>query len=145
MILPAWREVAQPYTDIADGSFEESMFAGDLGTVDSGGDCAEIYREPVTFFEKTYLTDALTTVLGQLAQRLDGSRGVPAVYRMQTGFGGGKTHTLLAAYHLFRDPERVQHTQGRQGSARAAPRPGDPAREGGGTGRQPPGGRGGSA
>ena len=34
----------------------------------------------------------------------------PGVYRLQTEFGGGKTHTLLAAYHLFRDPQRVAGT-----------------------------------
>jgi len=104
-----WREVAEPRKDIADGSFDESLFAADLGLVDRGTGPAD-YLDPVTFCEKTYLTDNLRAVLGELAARLDGDSSAAGVYRLQTEFGGGKTHTLLAAYHLFRDPARVSHT-----------------------------------
>src|SRR5207245_11391854 len=52
----------------------------------------------------------LQVFLQELANRLSGDMAAAAVYRLQTEFGGGKTHTLLAAYHLFRDPERVAGT-----------------------------------
>lgn len=107
--LPAWREVAQPRRDIADGTFQEELFAADLGTVDRGRG-PDDYRDPVTFCEKTWLTDNLRDFLGELTSRLDGDPSAAAVYRLQTEFGGGKTHTLLAAYHLFRDPELVAGT-----------------------------------
>jgi hypothetical protein len=107
--LKPWLEVAKPRADIADGSFDESLFAADLGMVDRGRGPAD-YLDPVTFCEKTYLTENLQAFLGELAARLSGDMAAPGVYRLQTEFGGGKTHTLLAAYHLFRDPQRVTGT-----------------------------------
>jgi hypothetical protein len=38
-------------------------------------------------------------LLTQVAQRLNGKGGEPVI-QLQTAFGGGKTHTLLAVYHL---------------------------------------------
>ena len=107
--LRPWREIAQPRKDIADGSFDESLFAADLGLVDRGRGPAD-YLDPVTFCEKTYLTENLFAFLGELTARLSGDMSSAAVYRLQTEFGGGKTHTLLAAYHLFGDPARVAKT-----------------------------------
>lgn len=107
--LRPWREIAEPRKDIADGSFDESLFAADLGLVDRGRGPAD-YLDPVTFCEKTYLTENLRAVLGEIGNRLDGDAAAAGVYRLQTEFGGGKTHTLLAAYHLFRDPTKVAHT-----------------------------------
>jgi len=107
--LKPWLEVAKPRDDIADGSFDESLFAADLGMVDRGRGPAD-YLDPVTFCEKTYLTENLQAFLGELAARLSGDMAAPGVYRLQTEFGGGKTHTLLAAYHLFRNPQRVTGT-----------------------------------
>ena len=107
--MKPWLEVAKPRADIADGSFDESLFAADLGMVDRGRGPAD-YLDPVTFCEKTYLTENLQAFLGELAARLSGDMAAAGVYRLQTEFGGGKTHTLLAAYHLFRDPQRVAGT-----------------------------------
>lgn len=109
MTLRPWREIAEPRPDIADGSFDESLFAADLGLVDRGRGPAD-YLDPVQFCQKTYLTENLQSFLSELAARLEGNMAAPAVYRLQTEFGGGKTHTLLAAYHLFRDPARVAGT-----------------------------------
>lgn len=107
--LTPWLEVAKPRADIADGSFDESLFAADLGMVDRGRGPAD-YLDPTAFCEKTYLTENLELFLGELAARLSGDMSAPAVFRLQTEFGGGKTHTLLAAYHLFGSPERVADT-----------------------------------
>jgi hypothetical protein len=107
--LRPWLEVAKPRTDIADGSFDESLFAADLGMVDRKRGPAD-YLDPVAFCEKTYLTENLEIFLGELAARLSGDTSAPGVFRLQTEFGGGKTHTLLAAYHLFGNPELVAGT-----------------------------------
>lgn len=104
-----WLEIAKPHRDIADGSFDESLFAADLGLVDQGRGPAD-YLDGATFFQKTHLTESLQAVLGELADRLDGDASAAGVYRLQTEFGGGKTHTLLAAYHLFGDPAKVAGT-----------------------------------
>jgi uncharacterized protein len=107
--LTPWTRIAQPHTDIADGSFDEGLFAADLGSVARGRGPAD-YVNPVQFCEKTYLTASLTEVLTRLSRRLSGDESAPSVHRLQTDFGGGKTHTLLAAYHLFRQPDVVAGT-----------------------------------
>src|SRR6266536_4619357 len=108
--LKPWLEVAEPRRDIADGSFDESLFAADLGLVDRDRGPAD-YLDPVTFCEKTYLTENLLAFLRELTARLSGDMAAAGVYRLQTEFGGGKTHTLLAAYHLFRAPDAVAGTE----------------------------------
>jgi hypothetical protein len=107
--LRPWQEIAKPRRDIADGSFDESLFAADLGLVDRGRGPAD-YLDPVAFCEKTYLTENLFAFLGELTSRLEGDLSAAGIYRLQTEFGGGKTHTLLAAYHLFRDPAQLART-----------------------------------
>lgn len=112
--LTSWTKVAQPHADIADGSFDESLFAADLGSVARGRGPAD-YVDPVRFCEKTYLTANLSTVLTGLARRLSGDASASSIHRLQTDFGGGKTHTLLAAYHLFAQPDEVAGTSLAQG------------------------------
>ena len=109
MELRPWLEIAEPRKDIADGSFDESLFAADLGMVAEGHGPAD-YLDPTTFTDKTYLTENLRAVLNELGRRLAGDPAAAGVYRLQTEFGGGKTHTMLAAYHLFGSPAAVAGT-----------------------------------
>src|SRR5579859_2237217 len=109
-----WLSIAEPRPDIADGSFDESLFAADLGLVAEGLGPRD-YLDPYTFCEKTYLTGNLRAVLTELGSRLAGDDAAAGVYRLQTEFGGGKTHTLLSAFHIFGVPEKVIGTDlGRQ-------------------------------
>ena len=64
------------------------------------GEGTDEYREPVEFFRRTYLTESLTGLLVGAIRRLAGRGGDPVV-QLQTNFGGGKTHSMLALYHLF--------------------------------------------
>ena len=96
-LLP-WREVVEPHPDVATGEFQQAEFAADLAKVHSGSAPAE-YREPRQFFSRTYLTDGLSTLLIGAAKRLSGGGGDPVV-ELQTNFGGGKTHSMLAIYHM---------------------------------------------
>lgn len=123
--LRPWLEIAKPRRDIADGSFDESLFAADLGMVDRGRGPTD-YLDAVTFCEKTYLTQNLLAILGELAARLSGDMTSSSVYRLQTEFGGGKTHTLLAAYHLFGEPGQVGNTPFVRDLAERLGRPGFP-------------------
>ena len=98
--LTPWREVAIPHPDVAEGRFAQAEFAADLAQVARGEGAAE-YADPAEFFRRTFLTDGLATLLVQAAQRVAGDgAGVPIV-DLQTNFGGGKTHSLIALYHLF--------------------------------------------
>ena len=105
-ILKAWREVAVPHADIRQGKFDASVFAADLGEVLAGRGAVD-YRDATTFFSKTYLTGGLSELLIDVMHRLSGKRKGEPVIQLQTPFGGGKTHTLLALYHLLKKPNEV--------------------------------------
>lgn len=97
--LRPWREVITPHDDVAKGRYMEAEFAADLDLVHSGGAPAE-YADPKEFFARTFLTEGLKELLKIGARRLTGKGGDPVV-ELQTNFGGGKTHSMLALYHLF--------------------------------------------
>jgi len=97
--LKPWREVVTPHRDVASGRYQQAEFAADLWQVHLG-EGTEEYRNPVEFFRRTYLTESLKRLLVNAVQRLSGQGGDPVV-QLQTNFGGGKTHSMLALYHLF--------------------------------------------
>lgn len=97
--LKPWREVVTPHKDVASGRYQQAEFAADLWQVHLGEGTDE-YRDPVEFFRRTYLTVSLKRMLVGGVQRLSGKGGDPVV-QLQTNFGGGKTHSMLALYHLF--------------------------------------------
>jgi predicted AAA+ superfamily ATPase len=97
--LTPWREVVTPHADVASGRYQQAEFAADLWQVHLGEGSDE-YRDPQEFFRRTYLTESLKRLLIRGVQRLAGTGGDPVV-QLQTNFGGGKTHSMLALYHLF--------------------------------------------
>lgn len=99
--LKPWREVITPHKDVASGRYQQAEFAADLWQVHLGEGSDE-YRKPVEFFRRTFLTESLKHLLTGAVQRLRGTGGDPVI-QLQTNFGGGKTHSMLALYHLFSD------------------------------------------
>ncbi|HXU29819.1 MAG TPA: Swt1 family HEPN domain-containing protein, partial [Thermoanaerobaculia bacterium] len=97
--LKPWREVVTPHADVASGRYQQAEFAADLWQVHLGEGSDE-YRTPQEFFRRTYLTESLKRLLVGGMQRISGTGGDPVV-QLQTNFGGGKTHSMLALYHLF--------------------------------------------
>ena len=97
--LKPWREVVNPHKDVASGRYQQAEFAADLWQVHLGEGTDE-YRKPVEFFRRTYLTQSLKELLAGAMRRLSDQGGDPVV-QLQTNFGGGKTHSMLALYHLF--------------------------------------------
>lgn len=96
--MTPWREIAVPHRDVLEGTFQQSEFAADITAVSSGQASRE-YQDAVAFFDRTYITEGMRLLLTQVAQRLAGKGGEPVI-QLQTAFGGGKTHTMLAVYHL---------------------------------------------
>ncbi len=96
--LKPWRQVVTPHQDVASGRYQQAEFAADLWQTYLG-EGSEEYRDPVEFFRRTYLTESLKRMLAGAVQRLAGVGGDPVV-QLQTNFGGGKTHSMLALYHL---------------------------------------------
>lgn len=106
--LKPWYAVATPHEDIREGRLAEAIFAADIQAV-VRGTAPEVYRDAEEFFRKTHLTAGLSTVMrrvgGALADRGDtGDR----IISLQTTFGGGKTHTLVALWHLAKHAARLR-------------------------------------
>lgn len=100
--LRPWREVIRPHDDVARGEFTASEFAADLHLVRTGQATSPEYGDPVEFFTRTYLTEGLRDLLSRALRRVGGGDGnASPVVNLQTNFGGGKTHSMLALYHLF--------------------------------------------
>jgi len=97
--LKPWREVVTPHADVASGQYQQAEFAADLSQVHRGEGSSE-YRDPKEFFRRTFITKGLHHLLTGGLKRIMGQGGDPVV-ELQTNFGGGKTHSMLALYHLF--------------------------------------------
>ena len=108
MKTPNWWEITTPHKDITDGHFDESIFAADLGNVMDKNAPME-YMDGAMFFEKTYLTKGLKELLESVLQRTCGKGVGQSVIQLQTPFGGGKTHSLLGLFHLFKEAEKLSH------------------------------------
>ncbi|MCX7909406.1 MAG: DUF499 domain-containing protein [Ignavibacteria bacterium] len=93
--------VALPHPDVLSGKLTMDVFAADLWGVYKGR-APEEYQNPEIFFAKTYLTKGLENLLQVVQKRLNGGGG-DAVIQLQTPFGGGKTHTLIALYHKAKE------------------------------------------
>jgi len=98
MTLKPWREIAVPHEDVLKGTFQQAEFAADLSRVHAGTATAE-YQNPALFFQRTFITEGMRLLLDSVVRRLAGRGGDPVI-QLQTAFGGGKTHTMLAVYHL---------------------------------------------
>lgn len=98
-LLKPWREVVTPHMDVASGRYQQAEFAADLWQVYMGEGTDE-YKAPAEFFRRTFLTESLKRLLVGAVQRISKNNGDPVV-QLQTNFGGGKTHSMLALYHLF--------------------------------------------
>ncbi len=95
-----WFRLVQPHLDIRQGRLDESVFAANLAEV-ALGNGREIYNNPVVFFSKTYFTAGLKSIAKTVLKGLNGKEDAEnRVISLQTGFGGGKTHTLISLFHL---------------------------------------------
>src|SRR5260370_19975571 len=96
--MKRWREIAVPHPDVLEGTSLQAEFAADITAVRTGKATRE-YQDAAAFFQRTFITEGMRLLLTQVAQRLNGRGGEPVI-QLQTAFGGGKTHTMLAVYHL---------------------------------------------
>lgn len=119
--LKGWREVIRPHDDVARGEFNASEFAADLHLV-ATGEASPEYSNPVDFFSRTYVTEGLKDLLSRALRRISGDMNASPVVNLQTNFGGGKTHSMLALYHLFSGqpvsnyPQEIQDLVAENGS-----------------------------
>lgn len=96
----------EPREEILRGTFNPEVFTASLGPVleyyrSGRKGIDEVYTDAEVFFkEATFPTQGLRTTLSEVFARLAGDVSVPAIHRLETAFGGGKTHTLIACTHI---------------------------------------------
>ena len=115
--LKPWRAIVTPHRDVASGRYMQAEFAADLAQVHRG-EAADEYGDPVEFYRRTYLTEGLRHLVTGAMLRLSGRGGDPVV-ELQTNFGGGKTHSMLALYHLV-GPQGASGLPGLEGLMKEA-------------------------
>lgn len=103
-------ELVEPRQDVLEGVLSDSVFAASLDEV-VAGTAPDTYSDAAAFFNGTYPSAGLRSLLDEVLGRLGGGRpdGAPIV-RLETNLGGGKTHNLIALYHTARgrlDPMRA--------------------------------------
>src|SRR5690606_8118096 len=93
-------EVCEPRPEVLSGELREEIFAARLRDVlESRAD--PVYQDAELFFDNTYPTEGLRVVLREVMGRLSGHNpDNNAIIRLETAFGGGKTHNLIALYHI---------------------------------------------
>ena len=110
MPLTPWREIVTPHRDIATGRYHQAEFAANLGEVIAGNAETE-YQDPIEFFARTYLTAGMRRLLATAVKQITGTDTEPIV-QLKTAFGGGKTHSMLALYHLLRGEATAAQMEG---------------------------------
>lgn len=99
--MKPFTSVARPHRDILEGRFTLDVYAASLWQVIKKEAPPE-YQDPDIFFKRTELTRGLRDLIARIQKRLEGKGGDP-VLQLQTPFGGGKTHALIALYHKVRE------------------------------------------
>ena len=103
--LTPWRKVAKPQTDVAKGRYASAEFAADLSSV-IAGTAAKEYGNSKEFFRRTHITKGIIKLVDMSMLRMTGHGGQP-ILQLKTVFGGGKTHTMLALYHLLKGLNKI--------------------------------------
>ncbi|MBR0761571.1 ATP-binding protein [Bradyrhizobium japonicum] len=109
MTIPTIFDLCQPRDDVLKGTIADSDYAANLANVLTGRASPD-YTDPRTFFTNTYPTEGLKELLVNVCGRLSGKgESVSAVFRLDTSFGGGKTHGLIALVHAAAGMKNVSN------------------------------------
>lgn len=92
----------EPREEVLKGDLDDAIFAADFGDL-IAGKAPTVYTDPHLFFQNTHPAEQLKKVVGTIFDRLNSAHEGGATIRLSTGFGGGKTHTLMALWHLARN------------------------------------------
>jgi hypothetical protein len=123
--LPSVFDRCKPRGEVLQGELPDAIFAAELWDVFTRSDDAHAdYKDPARFFAGTHPTENMKLLVKDVAERLAGVEGGTPVFRLETGFGGGKTHSLIALVHVARDGDGIASLVGDYGVSRF-PAPGE--------------------
>jgi Protein of unknown function (DUF499) len=106
-MLPSIFETCVPREEILAGELSVDLFAAKLRSVVEGK-APVIYQDAASFFANTFATDGIKTLIREVFSRLTGKSSGSPVIRLETSFGGGKTHDEIALWHICREGRRIQ-------------------------------------
>ena len=92
----------KPRKEVLKGDLDDAIFAANFGDL-INGDAPKVYGDAKTFFQNTYPAKDLCKIVQAVYERLASTKEGGTTIRLSTGFGGGKTHTLMALWHLARN------------------------------------------
>src|SRR5262245_56882431 len=108
MSLPSIFDQCKPRAEVLAGQLPDSIFAADLWEVVlKRSQTHPDDLDPVRFSAGTHPTENLKLLIKEIAERLAGVQEKTPVFRLETGFGGGKTHALIGAVHVAREGEKL--------------------------------------
>ncbi|WP_072619184.1 ATP-binding protein [Spirulina major] len=96
-----------PRPEIQAGELTEEIFAAKIQPVVEGK-APQVYQDPSRFFANTFPTDGVKTLIREVFGRLTGRDSGSPVIRLETSFGGGKTHDQIALFHICQQGRRIQ-------------------------------------
>jgi hypothetical protein len=103
--MKPWYEITTPRPMIRSGYISESTFIADLLDI-VHGEAPPNYQDPQLFFKSTYLTKGLYNLLVDVKGKLYEGQG-SSIIKLQTAFGGGKTHALIVIYHYVKHGDKI--------------------------------------
>ena len=106
-VLPNIFKTCVPRDEILSGELSFELFAAKLKMV-VDGNAPRIYQQPDIFFANTYPTNGLKTLISEVFGRLVGKSVGSPVIRLETSFGGGKTHDEIALWHIAKHGRQIQ-------------------------------------
>ena len=117
--VPSIFDLCEPRADVRTGA-ADADFAADLAKV-IRGTASDEYRLPDRFFANTYPTRGLQNLLTNVCARLSGNPSAASIFRLDTSYGGGKTHGLIALVHAAAGMKGVAGAQPIQDCVRVDP------------------------
>jgi Protein of unknown function (DUF499) len=105
-MLPTVFKTCVPREEILAGELSLDLFAAKLRLVVEGK-APHVYQDPTTFFANTFATDGLKTLIAEVFGRLVGTNVGSPIIRLETSFGGGKTHDEIALWHIARNGREI--------------------------------------
>lgn len=107
MNTPTIYELCRPRADVLEGRIRDEDFAADLSQV-LKGTAPELYKNPALFFANTHPTRGLRELFLAVVDRLTSSGSqLGSILRLDTSYGGGKTHALIGLNHILTAAEQI--------------------------------------
>jgi hypothetical protein len=106
MMLPSIFNTCIPRGEIQAGELSVDLFAAKVRPVVEGN-APLVYQDANVFFANTFPTDGIKTLIREVFGRLSGAATGSPVIRLETSFGGGKTHDEIAIWHICKQGRRI--------------------------------------